>query len=104
MQTPLVTVDIPRNLRPRSSRNGITFASIAIFHRHALANVYECLKKVFELLLRVDPRATMLPIYADEAGVRIAPITTVAAYPTDVLGLGNYSQINNPYTLSKAVG
>ncbi len=66
--------------------------------------MYECLKKVFELLLRADPRATVLPLYADKAGVTIPPITTVAAYPTDVLGLGNYTQISNPYTLSKVVG
>ncbi len=30
--------------------------------------------------------------------------TTVAAYPTYVLGLDNYAQISNPYTLSKVVG
>jgi hypothetical protein len=106
MQTPLATVDIPHNLKPRSSGNRITFASIAIFHRDSLVdpgvNVYECLK-VFELLLRADPRATVLPLYANEAGVRIAPIITDAAYPTDVLGLSNYAQISNPYTLSKVV-
>ncbi len=34
----------------------------------------------------------------------INPILTVSGYPTDVLGLGNYVQISNPYTLSKMVG
>ena len=29
---------------------------------------------------------------------------TITAYPVDVLGLGNYVQISNPYTLSKVVG
>jgi hypothetical protein len=28
----------------------------------------------------------------------------VSGYPTDVVGLGNYVQISNPYTLSKMVG
>jgi hypothetical protein len=101
-------VDIPCNLRPWSSENGITFASTTIFHRDALVNswvnVYECLKKVCELLLRAYPRATILPLYADKAGVTIALITTVTAYLADVLGLGNYAQISNSCTLSKVVG
>jgi hypothetical protein len=83
MQILLAAVDISCNLRPQSSGNGITIVSIAIFHRDALVdpgiNVYECLMKVFELLLQADPRATVLPLYTDKAGVTIAPITTVAA-------------------------
>jgi hypothetical protein len=108
MQTPSATVNIPHNLRPQSSGNRIMFASIAIFHRDALvypgANLYECLKKVLELLLRADPRATVLMLYAAEAGGMITLIITIAAYPTDVLRLGNYAQISKPYTLSKVVG
>jgi hypothetical protein len=108
MQTPSAMVGIPHNLIQQRSRIGIPFASISIFHRDALedprANVYEHLKKVFELLLQADPRATVLPLYANEAGVTITPITTIAAYPMDVLRLGNYAQISHPYTLSKVVG
>ena len=104
----MATVDIPWNLCPRSSGNGVTIASIAIFHRDSSVdlglNVYKCLKQVFELLLCANPRSTVLPLYADEAGVAIARITTITAYPADVLGLGNYVQISNPYTLSKIVG
>jgi hypothetical protein len=92
MQTQLATVDIPPNLRPQSNGNEITYASITIFHRDALVehgvSVYECLKKVFELLLRVDLRATILLLYVGKAGVTIASITTVPAYSMDVLGLG----------------
>jgi hypothetical protein len=104
----MALVEILCNLRPRSSGNGVTFASIAIFHKDPMVdpgfNVYDCLKNVFELLLRADPRTTILPLYADEAGVTINPISMVSGYPTDVLGLGNYAQISNPYTLSKMVG
>ncbi len=66
--------------------------------------MYECLKKVFELLLWADLRPTVLLLCANEAGVTIALITTIPAYPMDVLGLDNYAQISNVYTLSKVVG
>jgi hypothetical protein len=108
IQTPTALVETPRNLRPWSSGNGVTFASIAIFHKDPMVdpsiNVYDCLKNVFELLLHADPQTTILTLYADKAGVMINPILTVSGYPTDVLGLGNYAQIINPYTLSKMVG
>ncbi len=67
-------------------------------------NLYDCLKKIFELLLRANPRTTILPLYVDEGRVMINPISMVAGYPTDVLGLGSYAQISNPYTLTKMVG
>ncbi len=45
---------------------GVTFASIAIFHKDPMVepgiNVYDCLKKVFDLLLRTNPRTTILPL------------------------------------------
>ena len=104
----MATVDIPWNLCPRSSGNGVTIASIAIFHRDSSVdlglNVYKCLKQVFELLLCTNPRSTVLPLYADEAGATILLITTVTCYLTDILGLANRAQISNPYTLSKVVG
>ena len=104
----MVTVDTPQNLHPWNSGNGVKFTSIAIFHRDPSVNpgvnMYRGLKKVFEMLLHTDPRSDILPLYADEAGVAIARITTITAYPADVLGLGNYVQISNPYTLSKIVG
>ena len=104
----MATVDIPWNLCPRSSGNGVTNASIAIFHRDSSVdlglNVYKCLKQVFELLLCANPRSTVLPLYADEAGATILLITTVTCYLTDILGLANHAQISNPYTLSKVVG
>jgi hypothetical protein len=104
----MVLVETPRNLRPQSSGNGVTFASMAIFHKDPMMdpgiNMYDCLKKVFELLLRADPQTTILPLYADKGRVMINPISTVAEYPTDVLGLGNYAQISTSYTLTKMVG
>ncbi len=108
IQTLTAMVETPRNLRPWSSGNGVTFASIAIFHKDPMVdlgiNVYDCLENVFELLLHADPRITIPPLYADKAGVTINPISMVSGYPMDVLGLGNYAQISNPYTLSKMVG
>ena len=91
-------MDIPCNMRPWSSGNGVTFTftSITIFRRDFMVNprvnVYNCLKKVFELILHADPRRTNLPLYADKAGMIIVPITTIAGYPSDILGLGNYDQ------------
>ena len=76
-----VTVDTPQNLHPQSSRNGGTFASVAIFHQDPSVepgvNMYKCLKKVFELLLHANPRSTLLTLYADEAGVAAVLITTI---------------------------
>jgi hypothetical protein len=89
IQTLTALMETPRNLRPQSSGNGVTFASIAIFHKDPMVdhsiNVYDCLKNVFELLLHADPQTTILPLYADKARVTINLILMVSGYPTDVL-------------------
>jgi hypothetical protein len=99
-----------RNIRPKSTCNGITFAFMTIYHKVHGANpgatVYGCIKGTFELLLKADPSTSIQALYKDEGGPMMltAPIKSLHNLSLDIMGLANYIQVSNAYTLSPAFG
>jgi hypothetical protein len=98
------------NIRPKSTGNGITFASMKIYHKVHGANpgatVYGCIKGTFEFLLKADPSTLIQALYKDKGSptMSMAPIKSLRNLPLDIMGLANYVQVRNVYTLSPVFG
>jgi hypothetical protein len=99
-----------RNICPKSTGNGITFASMTIYHKvHGTnpgATVYGCIKGTFKLLLKADLLTSIQALYKDKGSrtMLTAPIKSLHNLPLDMMGLANYVQVSNTYTLSPAFG
>jgi hypothetical protein len=66
--------------------------------------VYECIQNFYEYLHKVDPMATINPLYNEEEedGHKFVLITEPSLFPSNMLGLHNHIQICNLYTMSLA--
>jgi len=99
-----------RNVRPRSKGTGQTFVSMTVIHKKQgvapSVRVYECIKGLYTLLHKADPSVRLNPLYEveEDDAVKFLPIGDPSALPLDVIGLGNYVQIGNAYTMSPAFG
>jgi hypothetical protein len=99
-----------QNTHPKSTGAVVTFVSITICHKVHGANpgatVYSSIKWSFELLLKADPSTSIQALYEDKNGPTLltAPIEAMRDLPLDVMGLFNYVQVSNAYTLSPAFG
>jgi hypothetical protein len=99
-----------RNVRPRSKGTGETFVSMTVIHKKQgvapSVRVYECIKELYTLLHKADPSVRLNPLYdvEEDDAVRFLPIGDPSAFPLDMIGLGNYVQIGNAYTMSPAFG
>ncbi len=70
------------------------------------AKVYKCMNGFLTLLHKADPAAKINPRYEveEDDAVKFKPITNPSAFPLDMIGLGNYIQISNTYTMLPAFG
>ncbi len=99
-----------RNVRPRSKGTGETFVSMTVIHKKQgvapSVRVYECIKELYTLLHKADPSVRLNPLYKveEDDAVKFLPIGDASALPLDMIGLGNYVQIGNAYTMSPAFG
>ena len=99
-----------RNVRPRSKGTGETFVSMTVIHKKQgvapSVRVYESIKGLFTLLHKADPSVRLNPLYEveEDDAVKFLPIGDPSALPLDMIGLGNYVQIGNAYTMSPAFG
>jgi hypothetical protein len=99
-----------RNVRPRSKGTGETFVSTTVIHKKQgvapSVRVYECIKGLYTLLHKADPSVRLNPLYevGEDDAVKFLPIGDPSALPLDMIGLGNYVQIGNAYTMSPAFG
>jgi hypothetical protein len=98
-----------RNARPWSTGNGIIMVLMTVFHKeHGVdwgSNVYKCLGEMYYLLLRVDPTTFIPALYEDAYGLSSdSSFTSLENFLPDTMGLGNYVQISNVYTLSPTFG
>ncbi len=64
--------------------------------------VYECIKGLCTLLHKADPSVRLNPLYEveEDDAVKFLPIGDPSALPLDMIGLDNYVQIGNAYTMS----
>ncbi len=96
-----------RNTRPQSTGDGVTFVSMQIYHKvygeDPGANVYKCIRGAYELLLKADSDSSIQALYED-AATTPDPIVSLNKFPQDIMGLANYVQVSNAYTLSPAFG
>jgi hypothetical protein len=99
-----------RNVRPRSKGTGETFVSMTVIHKKQgvapSVRVYECIKGLYTLLHKADPSVRLNPLYEveEDDAIQFLPIGDLSALPLDMIGLGNYVQIGNAYTMSPAFG
>ncbi len=95
-----------KNTRPRSGGNGEIFVSMTVNHRNQgkspSIKVYECIQKFYKYLHKVDPTATIIPLYDEEEedGQKFARIIEPSLFPSNMLGLHNHIQVCNLYTMS----
>jgi hypothetical protein len=99
-----------KNTHPHSRGNEETFVSMMVNHRNQgkspSIKVYECIQKIYNYLRKVDPTATINPLYDEEEedSHKFVPITEPSLFPSNMLGLHNHIQICNLYTMSPANG
>ena len=84
---------------------------MTIYHQEQGADpgaiVYAGIKGTYELLLKADATTSISALYKDDGGQETQPtltLTSIWDFPPDILGLANYIQVSNTYTLSPAFG
>jgi hypothetical protein len=67
-------------------------------------NVYDCFENFYKYLHKVDPTATINPLYnkVEWGGHKFFPITEPSLFSSNMLDLHNLIQICNLYTMSPA--